>query len=247
MLSALKVLTQNQFRKWGYFVGKTTETFPPYGFDPFFDLSRLRGAETVLTVFDVGAHNGQTALKLASHFSGARIHSFEPIESSYRRLRANTALESRIEPVQKACGRTSGEVVLRVHPEERSYLNSLLPVHQDELAQTAARTEAISLITLDEYCGSKGIDRVDLLKIDTEGFELEVLAGAEKWIRAGKVDFILAECEFAPVSRERHASFFDLYAYLIDRGYRLVTVYTGGTSLSGFLWGDLLFARAKLD
>src|SRR5205085_11763068 len=57
--------------------------------------------------------------------------------------------------------------------------------------QCAAPKEiACSFSTLDEFCGQENIDKIDLLKIDAEGHELEVLKGARRMIEQKKVNWI---------------------------------------------------------
>src|SRR5688572_12427974 len=76
----------------GYDIEKV-QGFPPYrflrriplGHDPLADAIRIHPG-TIRTVFDVGAHVGQSAALFADTFAGARIHSFEPDPNSFREL-----------------------------------------------------------------------------------------------------------------------------------------------------------------
>lgn len=57
----------------------------------------------------------------------------------------------------------------------------------------ASRRIGVHCTTLDRFCADNGIDAIDVLKIDTEGFELEVLKGAQDVLNRRRIRFIYAE------------------------------------------------------
>lgn len=54
----------------------------------------------------------------------------------------------------------------------------------------------VRLDTVDAFCAEQGIEHIDLLKTDTEGYETSVLRGANSMFEQGRIDFDLAECDF---------------------------------------------------
>ena len=74
------------------------------------------------------------------------------------------------------------------------------------------------------FVRSHQIESVDLLKIDTEGYDLEVLNGAENLLTSGKVQMILTETGFDGTNR-RHVLLESLQQHLGARGYMLFGIY----------------------
>ena len=98
-------------------------------------------------------------------------------------------------------------------------------------------------ITLDQFCATRKIDRVDILKIDVEGFETAVLRGALGMLERGEIKLVYAECEFNRNESEPHGDFFEMCEILLPLGYRVVSLYSGGVDGNGWVWGDVLFMR----
>ena len=129
------------------------------------------------TCFDVGANVGAITLALAK-FSGpaGRVYSFEPGPPNLARLRANLALNSdlsaRVEVIEAGVGRTPGELFWA---EEKGNPGNAL------VGDTGSCK--IKIITLDNYARERAVSRLDLVKIDVEGMELDVMQGAVETLR----------------------------------------------------------------
>lgn len=80
----------------------------------------------------------------------------------------------------------------------------------------SASNESAEIRALDYFCAEQKVNYIDLLKVDTEGLDLEVLKGAEAMLRSHKIP-ILAEVSFDP-DNTYHTSFFRLAEYLHDVG-----------------------------
>jgi FkbM family methyltransferase len=134
-------------------------------------------------IFDVGANAGQFAKELRRQvgFAG-RIVSFEPMEAAHERLSA----EARKDPLwdvapRAAIGAQEGTVTINV--AGNSFSSSILPMLETHVrAAPGSRytdAETVRLATLDAltsgYFGQKSIA---FLKVDTQGYESEVLKGA---------------------------------------------------------------------
>jgi FkbM family methyltransferase len=205
-----------------------------YGSDPMLDLDRLLAR--IATIFDVGANEGQTALSFAQSFPDAEVFTFEPVPSTYSILERRTSDVPNIHCYQVALGNRTGEVTIALTP--KSGQNSLL-----NATEPGPGTATVQVTTGDSWLSAHDVAHIDVLKVDTEGYDLEVLAGFEGVLSAGEVHAVLVECEFERVRPEPHTSFFDLFEFLTTRGMGFTTLYTDSVSARQFAWGNALFVR----
>ena len=82
----------------------------------------------------------------------------------------------------------------------------------------------VRMETIDSYLKHQGIKTIDLLKIDVEGYELEVLDGARDAFEKRTIKVILAECDFDPEDTQ-HTYFNDLWNYLRIRNFSFFGLY----------------------
>jgi FkbM family methyltransferase len=126
---------------------------------------------------DVGANVGYVSM-LAARWVGplGRVYSFEPARQTFDRLRANLALNrvTNVVPFQLGCSSAVGEVELVVPGED---------LGRSHVAQAGEQGERVAIVTLDAHFASQPLDRLDFLKIDAEGHDLEVLKGARELLR----------------------------------------------------------------
>jgi FkbM family methyltransferase len=182
--------------------------------------------------FDVGAHQGETAMMLVQTFPGVAVHSFEPVPSNYSVL-ANAISGHNVRATQVAVSNESGTLELALG--DTDFRGS---------AHGTGPAIKVPAVTIDEYVAQQQVARVDLLKIDTEGHEPAVLSGASKLLAAGTTEFVLCECEFTARADEPHGNFRAIFDILEPLGYRVVSFYTAGIDNLGWLWGDVLFRHA---
>jgi FkbM family methyltransferase len=188
----------------------------------------LRGG-ILRVAFDVGAHRGETALMLLRAFPGVRVYSFEPLPESFAALQEATAAGD-VRTINAAVSDRSGS--LTIARGEASYQTG---VHG------SGEKLDVQAVTVDEYALEHGVERIDLLKIDTEGHEEAILRGSVKQLESGRVEFVVCECEFTARPGEPHADFRAIQDLLEPLGYRVVSFYTGGVDDLGWVWGDVLF------
>lgn len=169
-----------------HLIGRRIFRILPRGTEILFDLNRFFEIENFKTVFDVGANVGQTSLEYASFFRGAHITAFEPVSSTYRQLNAKTAANNRIRTINMGLSDSTGENTIHLH--ETSDTNSF-----DHMSGNSIGIEKVKTTTLDEYCETNNVDRIDFLKIDVEGHEKHVLRGASRMLEQKKVALIQAE------------------------------------------------------
>lgn len=141
------------------------------------DLLESRGIDLVL---DVGANVGQYGATLRSKGYRGRIISFEPVHAAFQTLRERANSDGNWEVHNFALGACSAEAVMNVSRD--SVFSSLLPATDKatELDTNAAVThsEKIQVRALDDFAGD--LSGNIFLKIDTQGYERNVLDGAQR-------------------------------------------------------------------
>jgi FkbM family methyltransferase len=228
----IETTTKRLARAAGFAVSRLRNQ--PWGVSKYADFAALCPMPEV--IFDVGANEGQTVTELREVTREATIYAFEPVPAAFAALYASTQRDQRTEPVNVALGAKRGEAKITV--DGTSGQNTL-----NTGAKPSAPTTKVRVRTIDAFCADKKIDRIDLLKIDTEGFESEVLEGAKRMLANGAIRFVLAECEFVHRPPEPHGDFFDIFRRLHEAGMRIVAFYAGGVDGEGWRWGDVLFMQ----
>jgi FkbM family methyltransferase len=239
----LKDFLKSFFASLGLFVARQ---FPNRvtGYDLLRDLKQVIHKSDPLC-FDVGANRGQTIQMLQQGFRLPTIHAFEPASTTYREL-ASQSFGARVHLHQIAFGEQTGTAEFRNY--QHSELNSFLPMNRDKTENLFAEeeqvlTESVQVNTIDRFCAEQNIAFIDLLKIDTQGFELPVLRGAEIMLQKGRIGAVLLELNFS-VLYEGQSDYLELLALLRTHGLRLIDFYEkeriNGRELS---WTTALFTQ----
>lgn len=165
-------------------------------------------------IFDVGANVGQSAIGFAKAYPEAQIHSFEPVPASYAKLEEATRDIENITAHNFALGRAAEERVMQVSGTSPSNLivegapgEDLVPIRTEIGHEVATRL---------------GIRAISFLKIDTEGFDLEVLLGFRPLMPA--IDFIQVEAAMN-IHNRRHVPFRVLEDELRAMGFHLLHIF----------------------
>lgn len=193
----------------------------PIGADLMVDIKEKIGLEPK-TIFDVGANIGQTAKLFSRYFPKAVIHSFEPVSSSFEKLSAFAKKNPGIKPYQLALSNVQEQIPMKLFEGEASVLNSFKNHLQNN--SEGARVEMIRADTLDHFIAEHNIDEIDLLKIDTEGYEIPVLNGSLTTLKNNKIKLIYLEVGFS-TKNVRHSYFFEVFDLLTQYGFSLFGLY----------------------
>ena len=142
-------------------------------------------------VFDVGANEGFFGEFLRQEGYRGLIVSFEPLDQVFGALERRASGDSGWEVHRVGLGDTPGAAVINV--SEASVFSSLLP-HRDaalsfDARSAPERTEKITLDTLDSFAG-RFAGRRCFLKIDTQGYEHQVLCGATATLPTPRTDLL---------------------------------------------------------
>lgn len=160
-------------------------------------------------VIDAGANVGATALWFLWQYPGARIHAFEPEPANFRLLEANFGSHPDVVLNQLGLGAAPARLSLNLgdHGAVHSFHEGMLD------GSEVGRTE-VDVVTLGDYLREREIDRVDLLKLDVEGFELEVLKGLGDAI--ARITLMVGEVH------ERVVDVDAFYGFLDEHGFDVV-------------------------
>ena len=163
------------------------------------ELIREAGVDLVI---DVGANEGQYAGEMRAYGYMAPIVSLEPLSGAFEVLAAASARDPAWRAIQVAAGSRKGRMDLRV--AGNSVSSSFLPMldRHLELAPSSAEDglESVEVDTLDRLL-LDDLERsvAGFLKIDTQGFEREVLAGADRILGSGRVAGLEIELSLVPL------------------------------------------------
>jgi FkbM family methyltransferase len=168
------------------------------------------------TLFDVGANIGYYAVTLAMALrKQCRVHAFEPFAASFDRLQTNIALNGlaeTIHPHQLALSDREQNVSMTVRVE-----------HNSGSARLDASGNGTRTTTLDAFSREHHIERLDLLKIDTEGHEEYVLNGALETLRRHR-PIVFLELD-PPLLSEAGSSSERVLGLLREQEYSLFTAH----------------------
>ncbi len=151
------------------------------------------------TILDVGANIGQFAYTATQFYPQAQIHCFEPEPESAAALAENVAALKQIKVHTCALGDRVGEV--EFHVNQYSLASSVLPIaraHREAFPDAVEKaTITVAQETLDGVCAQIPLEAPVLLKIDVQGYESSVLAGATEMLKS--IDYALVEVSFEPM------------------------------------------------
>lgn len=168
------------------------------------------------TVFDVGANVGDWTLAVLALNPRAHIHAFEPGRTAFERLAARV---------------TAPEVKLNRHGvgAKRETLtfyeygvSAVSTFHANENRQ-AIGSYPVEIVSVSDYCQENNIDKIDFLKIDTEGHDFWVLQGAESLLKEQHIEVV--QFEYGPGNIDSHVLLKDIFGFLGQLPYKVFRLY----------------------
>lgn len=213
----MKRILKKTFKSIGYKLSKNSK-IPLLDDDVFLAIkNKLPDNEKVF--FDVGANLGQTIKKMRKNYSTSKIYAFEPSKNCFEHLKKNFN-DNNINLHNLAVGSNSGN--FKFNEYSWSALNSFL-----KRAYGTAKiieTYLVEVVTIDEFCKNNDISYINLLKTDTEGYELNVLKGASKMMEQNRIQFVYVEVFFNE-NYVGQSSFGDIYNFLLEKRFEFVRFY----------------------
>jgi len=181
---------------WDSFPTANKESWKREHFNGFVSkLARLPVPRNARCVVDVGANVGTFAAAALSYCPQSTVWAIEPSAATCAEITRFIGSEPRLKVLQCAMGDKPGTAELR-HAENpfSSSLNAAGDRGRDLLGPAArftGVTEQVAVITLDQWAEENKIESIDLLKIDVEGFEPQVIAGAKQTLQRGTRQIII--------------------------------------------------------
>lgn len=194
------------------------------------------------TVIDVGAGRGQFAVFALHRWPRARIVSFEPLPSSFAKVRQAVGGSPRMDLRGLAVGAAmgSGEFFVTADSDSSS-------LHRPTAEQTrrfpgtaGVDTDEVKVTTLD--AAFDVVEGPALLKLDLQGGELDALRGAKRLL--GSIDAVFAECSFVELYEDQ-ALADEVICFLRDIGFTLRGLFSPTYGEDGTcIQADLLFSAS---
>ncbi len=194
--------------------------------------------------FDVGANSGQSISRFLKYNYNIYIHSFEPTLELYNTVKNKYAKQIKNKKIFiNNFGLGDAKKELDFFSYRYNQINSFLPIEKNskfEISRMIASKNKDSdfqkitkakIDTLDEYCKNNKIDKIDLLKIDTQGFEPEVLKGSHNMLSEQRIKIVEVELILG-FAYKKNLDFFDIEKYLSPYGYKLISISNSGNSIS---------------
>jgi FkbM family methyltransferase len=184
--------------------------------EPFFSfVGRALPSFSPAMIFDVGANVGQSSRAFAAAFPASTIYAFEPAAATFAILVERLAGVERVKPFNLALGRRAGRRIIEHGGSSVSHriagIGRLLRRSPHEPA---------TMTTGDRFCREHRIERIDFLKIDTEGGDLAVLQGFRRLLAGQRIGLAEAEVGMNRANK-RHVPLAAVQAFLEPLGYSL--------------------------
>ncbi len=212
--------------------------FDSYNQSKIFTFLKKRGYKNFEIFFDVGAHKGESILLYLKNFNINKIFSFEASPQNFKELSKNLLkirgkyknIDITIENlaagsenkkiVIKQLTETSSSTINEINPQSKYYKKkSFLMSENSKKSYLELETNQIKL---SDYIDKKNLYKIDFLKVDTEGYEYNVLKGLGTKLSA--VSLIMFEHHYDDMLKKNY-SFRDIHQLLISNNFKQIYKY----------------------
>ncbi len=181
------------------------------------------------TFFDVGAHKGETIKLFNDHFIVKEFYCFEPSPINFDYLKKKISkMKNEIKIFKFGLGENKS--ILSFNQLEESSSSTLVDINQNSnyfkkknkilsifnFKKDQDKIFNVEINTLNDFMEKESINKIDILKIDTEGFEFKVIKGAKKKIK--NIKYIYFEHHYDDMLKKKY-SFSDIHSYLNKNGF----------------------------
>ena len=176
------------------------------------------------TIFDVGGNKGQSIDRFLKIFPNAYIHTFEPTQKACKIIKLKNKNKKNIIINNFALGNKNE--IKKFYINNNNGSSSFFELNKDQLSYKNIVNKEITDVqihTLDEYVEKNNIQKIDYLKIDTQGYESLVLEGAKKCLQ--KKLILLIELEIILVNLYMETfNFYQIEKILLPFNYHLIDI-----------------------
>jgi len=181
-------------------------------------------------VFDIGAHKGEFLQNILTHSKLLKIYAFEPQYEIFQELKKNFNKLKNVFIHNKAMSNIDTRKKLRINLKTSTSTfskynkNSYWRMFKEFLLtgskkSSFIKSEIVKTTTLDNFCKKNHIKNIDLLKIDTEGHELEVLFGGKKTLK-NNVKYLLIEIHRSKIYKNYKVN--NIEKFLLEKKFILI-------------------------
>ena len=243
----MKKITNYFLNKFGYKISKIRT----YNFDHIFKKFEKKHDNIII---DVGTNRGQSIENFVKIYTNYEIHCFEPLNNLYEELKKKYGHNKNIYLNNCALGDKNQESkFFKYHNDVNSSFNRPIDgsdwekkkkkiLNKEKLIEEEFE---VKILKLDEYFKANQLKFIDLLKIDTQGYEDKVLNGSNEILKNNKIKFI--QVEFIMGNQyENRLNIIDYENHLIKNNFRLYGIDQKGDLLTkSDISLDLLYANTN--
>lgn len=241
----MKAIVKALLRKFGIIAMKrSSRVYLPE--DESYRIALEQCGEAAPVIIDGGAHTGGAVDAFRALAPRAKFHCFEPDPVLAGDLLRKFAGTAEVHVVTAALGEAPGTAVFNINASRPT--NSLLPAAEALQADlqgfcTTVEQLEVAVTSIDDYCAGLGLERVDIIKLDLQGYDYQALLGAKSTIRGARV--VLVEVMFTEIYQGCHL-FPDILRLMSEYGFKLHTlcgIHYG--SHDELLWADAIFVKDR--
>ena len=177
---------------------------------------------------DVGAHEGETSNLFSKYLNINKIYCFEPSSINFKNLKKKIVKKENIFLFNFGLGDRDGEG--NFNQLEESSSSTLVELNQKSKYFIKKKkilnlfikknfkifSQSVNIMKLKNFIDNNSIEYIDILKIDTEGYEMKVIKGAEEKIK--NIDYIYFEHHFDDMLKKNY-TLSDIHNYLVKNGF----------------------------
>ena len=221
------------------------------GFKLFYEtpqkaLVRYLKESNITNVLDIGANVGQFGIDLRRNGYTGQIYSFEPVSEFFSSLQKTAKSDGKWQAFQIGLGAQEGLIDINISGND-GLSSSILPMADLHITSFPSSgyiaTEKIRLSTLDNELASLGLNPTSIfLKIDVQGYEAQVLLGANKSI--GRIPFCYLESSLNALY-DGELQFLELLNKLAESNHFMIEIFRGEKGTTGELLQVDVLTRLK--
>ncbi|MEO6231212.1 MAG: FkbM family methyltransferase [Ferruginibacter sp.] len=224
----------------GYLQSLSKGEFKKNEFDYFSNLFNNQH----LVIFDVGANRGHTVQRFLDLFTSSKIFAFEPYPTLATEIKNRYAenLQVKVEEVGISNSRNQLQFYVNRSIDTSSLLASRKIGLNSDTQVENVKTITVPVKTIEDVFQENGLERINILKLDIQGSELNALKGAKNLLEAKKIDLIYTEAYFVQ-QYVNQPLFHEIADYLLRHGYLLQDIYNPIYGNGKLAWCDAVFIR----
>ena len=177
---------------------------------------------------DVGAHEGETSNLFSKYLNIKKIYCFEPSSINYKKLKKKILKKENIFLFNVGLGERDGEedfnqleessssTLVELNEKSKYFIKKKKILNLFIKKDFKNFYQTVNIMKLKNFMHNNSIEYIDILKIDTEGYEMKVIRGAEEKIK--NIDYIYFEHHFDDMLKKDY-TLSDIHNYLVKNGF----------------------------